>query len=940
MADIGIYIMKNDDESSPMGPAVRPEIGSHHQSSLIQRFIGRFRLRTVLTMSIVLVVLCVTGITWYLSFQNSQYAVNDLANQLMDEVSGEIAGHLDRYLTTPHLVNQICLDSIRLGEVDTRDNEALQRHFQELTYRFGTIESICYANHADGNYTIISAVGAPGVADGNNRFLGISGKETNNSFFEYLIDRNGVILEKTLTIPDYDPRTRPWYQSAQKEDRPVWTPVYMWMEGIVGLDAVVPVKSKDSPFLGVMDTSLTLGGIGEYLQAMNISKNGEAFIIDPSGNLIASSKIREPYKRVNDELVRMSSGDCGDPVIESAYRHFSESGHDTPDAHLNRQETFLHNGTRHYVTVSPYRDEYGLSWNIFVVIPESDFMEDITRNNTNTFYLFLIAVSGAVLLSIVLARWITDPILSMNRSAKALADGDWTRWKELDRKDELGELSHSFSVMADQLWKMFSSLKESREQYISLFQSSADALFLFEGLRLVNINRAGEDLLPVSREAAIGREPDELFGEIGPDIAAMIQEYLTCSGQEFSEHLVSRSHEGTEQQFNIRLSRIPEENKPLVLVQIRDISVQNRAIKLHAEQEALRDSYSRIRTILEFLPDPTFVIDKNGKVLFWNRALEHMTGITADQAIGKTNGEYWHWFYDTERPLLIDIALHPEIPHADLYPHLEKDGDLFRTNNWLGISGEKRYISHIASRIYGKTGEIIGAIESMRDITSHKIAEEAILAANKKLNLLSSITRHDILNKLMIAKAHIYLLEESGLTPEQNESIRLMRRSLEETEHFVNFTRTYQEIGVNLPAWQDLEKTCTNAASKVPLGAVALSINTPHVSILADPLFEKTCYNLIDNSLRHGDGLTRINISTRETDTGLVILFEDNGCGVQDDLKEIIFERGFGKNTGYGLFLTREILSMSGITIKETGIFGEGCRFEIFVPKGKYLRES
>jgi signal transduction histidine kinase len=110
----------------------------------------------------------------------------------------------------------------------------------------------------------------------------------------------------------------------------------------------------------------------------------------------------------------------------------------------------------------------------------------------------------------------------------------------------------------------------------------------------------------------------------------------------------------------------------------------------------------------------------------------------------------------------------------------------------------------------------------------------------------------------------------------------------------------------------------------------------PAVEIFADPLLGKVFFNLVDNAARHGGSVSTVRVSAEEKADGYAIIFEDNGSGIADEDKEQIFERGFGKNTGMGLFLVREILAITGITIRETGKAGTGARFEIAVPRGAY----
>jgi signal transduction histidine kinase len=152
----------------------------------------------------------------------------------------------------------------------------------------------------------------------------------------------------------------------------------------------------------------------------------------------------------------------------------------------------------------------------------------------------------------------------------------------------------------------------------------------------------------------------------------------------------------------------------------------------------------------------------------------------------------------------------------------------------------------------------------------------------------------------------------------------------------ISFTRDYQDIGLYRPQWQNLDTIVHLLAKTLDFHGVVLIINLRYLEIFADPLLEKVVYTLIENALRHGRSLTSIKFSYKITDAGCIILCDDNGIGIKTAEKEKIFEQGFGKHTGFGLFLAREILGITGFTIKETGIFGKGARFEIFVPEGAF----
>jgi len=224
------------------------------------------------------------------------------------------------------------------------------------------------------------------------------------------------------------------------------------------------------------------------------------------------------------------------------------------------------------------------------------------------------------------------------------------------------------------------------------------------------------------------------------------------------------------------------------------------------------------------------------------------------------------------------------------------------------------------------------------DITRIKQMEGALRQANGKLNLLNSITRHDIMNQLLALKGFLALSKGKIADPAlMGEFIAKEERIAETLESQIVFTRYYQDMGVKEPAWQDVSDHVGRAAAALPLRGISVRADCPGLEVYADPLFEKVFYNLIDNALRYGgEDLTMVQISSHETEDGLVLVCGDDGAGISAADKEHLFQRGIGKNTGLGLFLVREILGITGITIRETGEPGKGARFELLVPRGGY----
>jgi len=348
-------------------------------------------------------------------------------------------------------------------------------------------------------------------------------------------------------------------------------------------------------------------------------------------------------------------------------------------------------------------------------------------------------------------------------------------------------------------------------------------------------------------------------------------------------------------------------------------------IRVNAKTAELRKEIALRKAAFDATADGIIVVDGEGDIRAYNNKAMSMFGLPPELQGGKP-----------EAPrVFADIAV----------SRLEEPGSFFCTLAALPEDAEQVVTSDLRfrdGRIYEifvqpeKIGEqIMGRVFSIRDITEYRLAEEAIRTANNKLVLLSDITRHDILNQLMVVSAYLHLLEDTLTDPEDKRRIGVMKNSLEVMRLQIEFTRDYHEIGLNKPVWANVREVFSRASDSFT-GTVSFRCDTGEREIFADPLIERVFYNLIDNSLRHGERVTEIRLSARETDRELMLIYEDNGAGVPDDEKEKIFDKGFGKHTGLGMFLIREILSITGTTIVENGTPGQGARFEIRIPAGKF----
>jgi len=230
--------------------------------------------------------------------------------------------------------------------------------------------------------------------------------------------------------------------------------------------------------------------------------------------------------------------------------------------------------------------------------------------------------------------------------------------------------------------------------------------------------------------------------------------------------------------------------------------------------------------------------------------------------------------------------------------------------------------------------ENVAHVVLLRDITDRKNMEEALRTANYRLGLLSTITRHDLQNKLTAINGYSMLARRASDSEKTDKFLMRLDQVSASASEMIQATKEQESLGLKPPTWYAVDDLFVKAAHHMNMENVKVRSTVGNVSVLADPMIEKVFYNLLDNSLRHGEKVTSISLERHETDEGLLIEYTDDGVGVPDENKERIFERGFGSNTGLGMYLIREILMITGITIVERGT--RGARFELRVPHGRY----
>lgn len=342
-------------------------------------------------------------------------------------------------------------------------------------------------------------------------------------------------------------------------------------------------------------------------------------------------------------------------------------------------------------------------------------------------------------------------------------------------------------------------------------------------------------------------------------------------------------------------------------------------VRLIRSSEALRESSEKHRTLIENSHDTIFIV-QDGKAVFVSPSLERISGFSPKDVQDKDASSF--------------------ISHDDLVRVREDVGKLK-----IGVGSIE--IERVHLRCKDPQRQAVGLLTmskivyhgkeaymgTIHDITDKENAEAALKEANRKLQLMTGITRHDILNQLTVMRGRLELARMAKDPETARTWEGKAKEAADNIENMIAFTKEYQEIGMNAPTWQDLSTIVRMAANGN--ADLDLKAELPKAEVLADPLIVKVFHNLIDNAIRHG-GATHMEISASEENGYLVVIVEDDGTGIEEKDRERLFDRGYGKHSGMGLFFSREVLQITGISIDERSCPGKGAKFVILVPPGKW----
>ena len=379
--------------------------------------------------------------------------------------------------------------------------------------------------------------------------------------------------------------------------------------------------------------------------------------------------------------------------------------------------------------------------------------------------------------------------------------------------------------------------------------------------------------------------------------------------------------------------------------------------------ESAQESQRRMADIINFLPDATLVIDHKGNVIAWNHAIEEMTGVKAADILGKGDYEYAIPFYGERRPILIDTVLLPDEEIEAKYFHIQRnEGILIGEAVVPQLKGQTAYLNATASALKNSKGEAVGAIESIRDITEQKQAEQELHqaktdaeAANQAKSAFLAMMSHEIRTPMNAIIGMSGLLMDTTLNPDQREFAETIRSSGDSLLTIINDILDFSKIEAGKMTLEEVPfdlRECVEASLdliKVRASEKSLEL-AYHVepgvppAILGDVTrLRQVLINLLGNSVKFTEqGEIILTVSKGKEEDSLHFSVRDTGIGIPPDRIGLLFRaftqadtstsRRYG-GTGLGLALSSRIVELMGgrMWVESEGVPGKGSTFHFII---------
>ena len=414
----------------------------------MSNFASRMSLRQLLTVPYVALVILAALVIGLLSYQAGSAAVDTLSDRLLSETVNRIRQAVDKHVSGSEAV----LDTAFPPDIPAPSS--IQDELDELRTRFWLATTI----HRDpNNYAYYG--NRHGEFLGLWRFteteaelrLRLDGQSPRSIFRYSKID--GELQDPDVESRIFEPRERPWYEAGQQQDKQTWTAIYIDFKTLELVSTRARrVNGSTGEFEGVVATDLSLELLNQFLRTLDLSENGFAFIVEPDGQLVATSRGPHLQTGADSQSTRLNAGNSDDPWISTTYAAVSKLAN--AGAHDNQAKTTVFEGPSGELVQAGYarlRDDAGLDWIVAVAVPRHDFMHKVTANVKRTALMALLACLAIGLIGFMVLGIISKELRKLNAAVKAMSDGDHSSTILHDRQDEIGDLAKTFSAMQQKL---------------------------------------------------------------------------------------------------------------------------------------------------------------------------------------------------------------------------------------------------------------------------------------------------------------------------------------------------------------------------------------------------------------------------------------------------------------------------------------------------------
>jgi len=478
-------------------------------------------LRSLLVLPFVVQMVATASVVGYLSYRSGQKAVEQLAEQVLQDTSDRLVQTLNTYLQFAHQTNQANIAALRSGAIRLDNLDQLHRFLilqhqqdQNLTSRlFGTPQ---------GHFRLIHRVGKDEFQTGYTYLqpgelpyeVGIATPANPGQVQIYSTDANGQIGRQLETTTNVDVRQRPWYQQAVLSGRPGWTqPFQIGASNQLTLSAYAPVYDAKHQLQGVFAANISLNRLSHFLQRLALGATGQVFIVERNGWLIANSIGEPPYRPAvpaysgkvttsgQGNFKRLTLGASANPLTRAIGQalqtsHLFEGGSRSKTAPTNTLQHFDYNGDRYFLWLTPYQEAHGLDWSIVTVVPASQFLQEIQTNAQRTLWLCSLTVLSSIVLGLWLARKIAKPIEEFDRKMREFAPATMHFASPPTYIQEVEALRQAMLQMTDRLAASFHSLKASEQKFAQLIKYLPIGVAVFDAAgKPILMNQKGGRLL-------------------------------------------------------------------------------------------------------------------------------------------------------------------------------------------------------------------------------------------------------------------------------------------------------------------------------------------------------------------------------------------------------------------------------------------------------------